>query len=81
MKNGSYLGYRKIQMLLEVWDRSSLMDQEDTFGRHKHSGAPYGKKKEHDKVNPAKLPTDATYAWRRTRSNRCTAVLILILLV
>ncbi|MBC6316131.1 iron uptake transporter deferrochelatase/peroxidase subunit [Listeria grandensis] len=59
MKNGSYLGYRKIQMLLEVWDRSSLMDQEDTFGRHKHSGAPYGKKKEHDKVNPAKLPTDA----------------------
>ncbi|MBC2370966.1 deferrochelatase/peroxidase EfeB [Listeria booriae] len=59
MKNGSYLGYRKIQMLLEVWDRSSLMDQEDTFGRHKKTGAPYGKKKEFDKVNPAKMPTDA----------------------
>ncbi|CCQ19679.1 Probable deferrochelatase/peroxidase EfeN [Listeria monocytogenes] len=25
MRNGSYLGYRKIQMLIEIWDRSSFL--------------------------------------------------------
>lgn len=59
MQDGSYLGYRKIQMLLEIWDRSSLMDQEDTFGRKKHSGAAYGKKGEFEKVDSKKLPTDS----------------------
>ncbi|EAD2660493.1 deferrochelatase/peroxidase EfeB [Listeria monocytogenes] len=59
MRNGSYLGYRKIQMLIEIWDRSSLLDQEDTFGRKKVSGAPYHKKHEHDKVDPSKLPADS----------------------
>lgn len=31
-------------MLIESWNRSSLMDQEDTFGRTKQTGAPYGRK-------------------------------------
>ena len=48
LKGGSYLVARKIQMHLETWDRTSLKDQEATFGRHRDSGAAFGKKKEFD---------------------------------
>lgn len=50
-KNGSYLVVRKIQMHLETWDRTSLEDQERTFGRHRDSGAPIGMKKEFDEID------------------------------
>ncbi|MCR8657597.1 iron uptake transporter deferrochelatase/peroxidase subunit [Paenibacillus endoradicis] len=59
MQGGTYLAYRKISMLLEVWDRSSLTDQEDTFGRYKESGAPYSKNAEFDMVNTAALPLNS----------------------
>ena len=32
-------------MLLETWDRTALGEQEATFGRYRHSGAPIGKEK------------------------------------
>ncbi|MEK8131848.1 iron uptake transporter deferrochelatase/peroxidase subunit [Paenibacillus filicis] len=59
MAGGTYLAYRKIRMLLEVWDRTPLSDQEDTFGRNKTSGAAYGAKHEFDPVDLGQLPANA----------------------
>ncbi|MBE1553935.1 iron uptake transporter deferrochelatase/peroxidase subunit [Sporosarcina limicola] len=43
MIDGTYLAVRRIQMHLETWDRTALSGQEETFGRHRDSGAPLGK--------------------------------------
>jgi deferrochelatase/peroxidase EfeB len=51
MRGGSYLVTRRIRMMLEIWDRSTLADQEQTFGRNKEEGAPLGAKAEHDTVD------------------------------
>lgn len=45
---GSYMAVRRIQMYIEVWDRTTLKDQEETFGRKRMSGAPLGKEQEFD---------------------------------
>jgi deferrochelatase/peroxidase EfeB len=51
MVDGSYLVARRIRILVEIWDRSSLQDQEDTIGRVKGSGAPLGALGEFDAVD------------------------------
>lgn len=51
LSGGSYLVARRVQMFIEVWDRSTLKDQEATFGRYRDSGAPLGAKDEFDTVD------------------------------
>ncbi|GAB3051563.1 iron uptake transporter deferrochelatase/peroxidase subunit [Intrasporangium mesophilum] len=48
MAGGSYLVARRIRMHIEVWDRTTLQEQEDIIGRDKKEGAPLGQAKEFD---------------------------------
>ncbi|MFG2209019.1 iron uptake transporter deferrochelatase/peroxidase subunit [Streptomyces sp. NPDC048638] len=58
MAGGSYLVARRIRMHIETWDRTSLKEQEDVFGRNKGEGAPAGKKHERDAPHlKSMLPT------------------------
>ncbi|WP_214804531.1 MULTISPECIES: iron uptake transporter deferrochelatase/peroxidase subunit [unclassified Exiguobacterium] len=54
LTNGTFLVVRRIQMHLEVWDRTILKEQERTFGRERASGAPLGSKDEFASVTPTK---------------------------
>jgi deferrochelatase/peroxidase EfeB len=45
---GSYLVARRIRMHIEIWDRTSLSEQELIIGRSKGVGAPLGKAAEFD---------------------------------
>ena len=51
LKGGTFLVARRIQMHLETWDRTNLNGQEETFGRHRDTGAPIGHKQEFDAVD------------------------------
>ncbi|MEK3837880.1 iron uptake transporter deferrochelatase/peroxidase subunit [Paenibacillus sp. FSL R7-0128] len=53
MNGGTYLAVRRVRFRIEVWDRSSLSDQEATFGRHRQSGAPIGAGDEFAELNLA----------------------------
>ncbi|HEU4737441.1 MAG TPA: iron uptake transporter deferrochelatase/peroxidase subunit [Solirubrobacterales bacterium] len=51
MRGGTYLVTRRIRMLLEIWDRSALADQERTIGRDKYRGAPLGGSEEFEPLD------------------------------
>jgi deferrochelatase/peroxidase EfeB len=54
MRGGTYLVARRIRILLEAWDRSTLGEQQRTIGRNKRSGAPLGGV---DEFDPIRLDT------------------------
>jgi deferrochelatase/peroxidase EfeB len=58
MEGGSYLVTRKIRMIIETWDRTSLAEQEAIFGRSKGVGAPLGRAHEFDEPDFAALGPD-----------------------
>lgn len=47
LAGGSYLAVRRINMVIETWDRQGLADQEAVIGRTKSSGAPLSGGEEH----------------------------------
>lgn len=51
MVGGTYLIARRIRILFDVWDATSLDEQEHVIGREKGSGAPLGTKAEDDPVD------------------------------
>jgi deferrochelatase/peroxidase EfeB len=48
MTDGAYLVTRKVRMMIETWDRTSLGEQETIIGRDKGEGAPLNGTKEFD---------------------------------
>lgn len=62
MAGGSYLVARKISMIIESWDATTLSEQERTFGRHKVTGAPLSGGTEFSAPNFTAKAADGTAA-------------------
>ncbi|QWB25991.1 MULTISPECIES: iron uptake transporter deferrochelatase/peroxidase subunit [Streptomyces] len=75
MTGGSYLVARRIRMHIEPWDRTSLQEQEDIFGRDKGEGAPVGKAKERDEPFLKAMKPDAHVRLAHPDSNRGATIL------
>ncbi|MEU7134013.1 iron uptake transporter deferrochelatase/peroxidase subunit [Streptomyces sp. NPDC046261] len=75
MTGGSYLVARRIRMHIETWDRTSLREQEDIFGRDKAEGAPVGKQKERDEPLLKAMKPDAHVRLAHPDSNNGATIL------
>ncbi|WP_367137131.1 MULTISPECIES: iron uptake transporter deferrochelatase/peroxidase subunit [Streptomyces] len=75
MVGGSYLVARRIRMHIETWDRTSLAEQEDVFGRDKAEGAPVGKQREHDEPLLKAMKPDAHVRLAHPDSNNGVTIL------
>lgn len=72
MHDGSYLVARRVRMLLDVWDATTLAGQERAIGRHKDTGAPLGTRREHDRADRrpgSPVPSDAHVRVASAESN------------
>ncbi len=58
LAGGSYLVARRIRMHIEIWDRTSLTEQETIVGRSKGEGAPLGATGEFDTADFAAMGED-----------------------
>lgn len=59
MRGGTYLVYRRVRAVLDVWDVTSTAEQERVIGRAKQTGAPPGGRHERDQLDPHELPVGA----------------------
>ncbi|MGW3335710.1 iron uptake transporter deferrochelatase/peroxidase subunit [Streptomyces rubiginosohelvolus] len=75
MAGGSYLVARRIRMNIETWDRTSLQEQEDIFGRDKREGAPVGKAREHDEPFLKAMKPDSHVRLSHPDSNHGASIL------
>jgi deferrochelatase/peroxidase EfeB len=75
LRGGSYLVARRIRMLIEVWDRAALGDQEQTIGRTKVLGAPLGGTDEFQTLKPKALPIDSHVRLAHPETNNGIAIL------
>jgi deferrochelatase/peroxidase EfeB len=75
LRGGTFLVARRIRMLIEVWDRAPLGDQEQTIGRHKVSGAPLGERDEFATLKVDRLPADSHVRLAAPSSNGGAALL------
>ncbi|MEU6501123.1 iron uptake transporter deferrochelatase/peroxidase subunit [Streptomyces californicus] len=75
MAGGSYLVARRIRMNIETWDRTSLREQEDIFGRDKREGAAVGKAREHDEPFLKAMKPDSHVRLSHPDSNHGATIL------
>jgi deferrochelatase/peroxidase EfeB len=75
MAGGSYLVARRIAMRIETWDRTSLREQEDIFGRDKGEGAPFGTARERDEPDLRAMPPTAHVRLAHPDSNSGATIL------
>ena len=77
LAGGSYVVTRRIAMTIEVWDRTSLVEQEQIIGRTKKEGAPLGTSKEFDPVDltASSIPEVAHVRLANPQSNNGAAML------
>ncbi len=77
LAGGSYVVSRRIAMLIEIWDRTSLVEQEQIIGRTKGDGAPLGTGTEFDPVDltATSIPEHAHIRLASPDSNSAAAML------